>query len=99
MEHYKEVDFRNQHYKIGDKVWTLDGGKRRLQYLIDIFDDKYSDDSDYITKCCYTSNERYGMSKSFNHLEEVYHDEWDAKRAESRWKDNYDSYVTGGFYG
>lgn len=94
MEHYNEVDFRDQHYKVGDKVWTLDGGKKREQYLIDIFDDKPFDDSDYITKCCYTSDYMSSKTKSFNRLEEVYLNEWDAERAEYRWQSDYDDYVT-----
>ena len=95
MGHFKEVDFRSQRYKVGDKVWTLNGGKRREQYINDIFDDTPFEDSNYVTKCCYTSDCFCPGSKgSFNRLEEVYLDEWSAEHAEQRWKDDYDNYVT-----
>jgi len=94
MNHYEEVDFRGNHFKIGNKVWTLNGGHKREQYLIDIFDDIPFEDSDYVTKCCYTADSMYSNIKSYNRLEEVYIDEWYAENAEQNWKDKYDDYVT-----
>lgn len=95
MEHYKEVNFRNQIYKVGDKVWVLNGGHKEQKYIIDIFDDMPFEDSDYITKCCYISDLQYNKNypKSFARLEECYLDEYDVNRAEQRWKSDYDDYV------
>lgn len=94
MEHYKEVNFRNQTYKVGDKVWVLNGGHKEQKYIIDIFDDTPFENSNYVTKCCYVRDLQYNnISKSFARLEECYLDEYDANNAEYRWKSDYDNYV------
>ncbi len=81
--------------KLFDKVWTLDGGKKIQKYVIDIFDDKPFDGSDYETVCCYLVDElNYQSNKTFARIEEVWIDEYYADRAEKRWKDEYDDYVT-----
>ena len=90
---YKTVEHRNKVYSVGDKVFVLNGGIPEEKYIIDIFDDKPFDDSDYETKCCYLSNEMYGGRKSFARLEECLYDSWDINRAIDTWQREYDMYV------
>lgn len=51
MKHYQEVDYWGNTYKLHDKVYILDYYDIKKHYIEDIFDDYFSDDSDYICKC------------------------------------------------
>ena len=86
MEHYKEADG----FKLHDEVYILDYHDIRKTYIIDIFDDYYEDESDYICKHVKTE---YGTDR----LEDVYKDIRDAERRVQSKKDNYDAYVTRGY--
>jgi len=93
MKHYKKVNYYGHTYKLYEKVYILDHYDVREHIIIDIFDDYFSDDSDYICKCVYTTSP-YGTDKRFNYLKDIYLDEQSAKYGIQNKKDTYDRYVT-----
>ena len=96
MKHYTKVDYGSHTYKLRDKVYVLDYYTIKEKIITDIFDDYYSDDSDYICKCVYTTTP-YGTDRSFDHLEDIYLTETSAKWGIQVKKDAYDRYVTRGY--
>lgn len=85
MEHYKEWNG----FSISEKVYVLNHYDIEKATILDIFDDYYTDEDDFICKWVETD-------KGFDHLEDVFKDRCLAERAIERKKSAYDSYVTRG---
>ena len=92
LKHYKEYDG----FKIGDTVYILEVYTVKEKVIRDIFDDYYSDDCDYIVKCCFLTSP-YGTDGTWEHLEDVYETKKIAEYHIQGKKDAYDRYVTRGY--
>lgn len=83
MKHYKEWNG----FKILQTVYRLNYYVIEEAIILDIYDDNYSDDEDFVCKWVKTN-------KGHDHLEDIYETEYQAKLAVQRKKDAYDRYVT-----
>lgn len=83
MEHYK----KSNGFSIGETVYRLNHYDIEEAVILDIFDDYYSDDEDFICKWVRTD-------KGFDHLEDIFKDKYLAERKIQFKKDAYDRYVT-----
>jgi hypothetical protein len=86
MKHYKEVDG----FKLYDEIYILDHHTIIRTNIIDIFDDYFSDESDYICKFVKTGH-------GTHRLEEISDSERIAEYRVQNKKDSYDRYVTRGY--
>lgn len=86
MKHYREADG----FKIGDKVYRLNHYTIEEVYILDIYDDYYSDDDNFICKWVKTD-------RGHDHLEDVYTEKFYAEARIQSKKDSYDRYVTRGY--
>ena len=82
---YKEYDG----YKVGDTIFYLSHYTVEEATILEIYDDYYSDDGDYICKWVKHTG-------GHDHLSDVYHEERFAEYSIQSKKDAYDRYVTRG---
>jgi hypothetical protein len=83
MKHYKECNG----FKVLQTVYILNYYDIEEAMILDIYDDKYSDDEDFLCKWVKTD-------KGPEHLEDIYETEHQTRLAIQGKKDAYDRYVT-----
>lgn len=86
MKQYKEVNG----FKLGDKVYQLNHYDIEEATILEIYDDYYSDEDDFMCKWVKTD-------RGHDHLEDVFKERFLAERKVQSKKDSYDNYVTRGY--
>lgn len=73
---------------VGDRVWILDGGRRKQRTVIAMHPEE--SDACYVDSAYYTKGK---PARMYTRFDELYYDEGDAMRGEKRWDYNYDNYI------
>ena len=83
--------------KVGDKVWVVDGGEIKEQFVNSTFDDYLHDESTSVEAMCTTSDAFCpGYKGTRRRLDEVSRTYGDAEYVHQEKRRAYDAYVTRG---